>query len=143
MAELDPTLLSEIQMHCSAGDTLAMRGRYSAAMLEYNQAWELIPEPKDRWEAATWILAAIGDCSFTCGNYARAREALLQAVACPGGLANPFLHLRLGQVSFEKGELDSAADELMRAYMGDGAKVFANEDPKYLTFLKSRAKIPD
>jgi len=141
MDELDPTLLAEIQKHCSIADTLAMRGRYSAALMEYTQAWDLIPEPKDRWEASTWILAAVGDCSFTSGIYSRAKEALLQAMRCPGGMENPFLHLRLGQVFFETGELDSAAVELMRAYLGDGANIFAQEDAKYLAFLKSRGLI--
>jgi transposase len=30
----------------------------------YLQAWDLLPEPKTEWEAATWLLAAIGDANF-------------------------------------------------------------------------------
>jgi hypothetical protein len=61
-------------------------------------------------------------------------------MACPGALGNPFLHLRFGQCQFELGELDRAADELMRAYMAAGAEIFKDQDPKYIAFLKSRAK---
>jgi hypothetical protein len=62
-------------------------------------------------------------------------------MTCPGGLGNPFLHLRFGQILFESGDHDLAADELIRAYMGAGDEIFENEDPKYLNFLKTRAKI--
>jgi hypothetical protein len=27
-------------------------------------AWDLLPEPQADWEAATWILGAIGDVNF-------------------------------------------------------------------------------
>jgi hypothetical protein len=34
----------------------------------------------------------------------------------------------------------AAADELMRAYMGAGPEIFAEQDPKHLRFLQTRAK---
>jgi hypothetical protein len=46
-----------------------------------------------------------------------------------------------GEVLFDAGELSAAADELMRAYMAEGAEIFAAENPRYLAFLKTRAKI--
>ena len=48
--------------------------------------------------------------------------------------------MRLGQCHFELGELDRAADELMRAYMGAGSDIFKDQDPKYIEFLNTRAK---
>jgi len=60
---------------------------------------------------------------------------------CPDAIGNPFLHLRLGQCQFELGELDRAADELARAYMGAGAKIFEGGD-KYFSFLKTRLEPP-
>jgi hypothetical protein len=59
----------------------------------------------------------------------------------PGGLGNSFLHLRLGQVLLDLAEPDLAADELMRAYMGAGETIFETQEPKYLAFLRTRAKI--
>ena len=61
---------------------------------------------------------------------------------CPGGLGNPFVHLRLGECCFDIGERDRAADELTRAYMGAGREIFAEEDPKYIEFLGTRIKPP-
>jgi len=46
--------------------------------------------------------------------------------------------LRLGQVYFELNDVDKAADNLTRAYMGDGLRVFEGQDVKYLDFLKTK-----
>jgi tetratricopeptide (TPR) repeat protein len=141
MSELDKAIHFEITRLGAAGDQLAQKSEYKAAIAEYNRAWKLIPEPKNNWEASTWVLAAIADASFLGGFYNSAKEALRYAMTCPGAIGNPFLHLRLGQVLFETDEIDAAANELMRAYMGDGSKVFEGQDPKYLSFLRTRAKI--
>jgi hypothetical protein len=62
-------------------------------------------------------------------------------MTCPAAIGNPFLHLRLGQVLLDANEHDAAADELMRAYIGGGEELFANEDVRYLAFLRTRAKL--
>jgi hypothetical protein len=100
-----------------------------------------VPEPKNEWEASTWLLAAIADTCFAGGWHTSARKALDYAMTCPGALGNPFLHLRRGEVALEQGEEDVAADELMRAYMLEGIEIFAREDPKYLAFLGTRADL--
>lgn len=139
--ELASFLHEEIQSLCSAGDQLADDGRYEEAIEQYNKAWILIPEPKNDWEASTWVLAAIADACFLSGFKGSARDALDYAMTCPGGLGNPFLHLRLGQVLLDQGHDDQAADELMRAYMGAGAEIFESEDGRYLRFLGTRANL--
>lgn len=62
-------------------------------------------------------------------------------MTCPGAVGNPFLHLRLGQVLLDLGDEAGAADELMRAYMGGGAEIFSLEEPRYLAFLGTKAKL--
>ncbi|MCS4249991.1 tetratricopeptide repeat protein [Pseudomonas sp. BIGb0164] len=139
--ELDSALHEQIKHHSRVGDALAEQGKYEAAIAEYNAAWQLVPEPKNDWQASTWILAAIADACFLSGYKGSARDALQYAMTCPGAIGNPFLHLRLGQVYLDEGQEDRAADELMRAYMGAGADIFANESPHYLSFLKARATL--
>lgn len=136
--ELSDKIDSQIKALCSEGDELAEREDYPGALKEYWQAWELLPEPQTDWEAATWILAAIGDANFLGGDFTAGRDNLSKAMHCPNAIGNPFLHLRLGQCQFELGDLDRAADELCRAYMGAGEEVFNDEDPKYLEFVTSR-----
>ena len=142
MAELDDETYEMVKRYSSEGDELAEAERYREAIETYNRAWRLLPEPKSEWNAATWLLAAIADAAFLGGYYGSAREALDYVVYCPDALGNPFLHLRRGQVLFEQDEMDGAADELMRAFMGGGADLFENESPKYLDFLRTRAVIP-
>lgn len=138
-SELDPELYASITTYCQQGDALARSKDYKSAIALYNQAWTLIPDPKNNWGASTWVLAAIADASFLGGYKTSAMKALSYAMTCPDAIGNPFLHLRYGQVLLDKNEEDAAADELMRAYMGGGEEIFATEDGRYLNFLKTRA----
>lgn len=139
-ASLDDTTYAEIKRLCELGDGSAEGNDYVKALEHYWAAWDLLPEPKTSWEAATWILAAIGDANFASGDYEAGRDNLSHAMHCPDAIGNPFLHLRLGQCQLELGNHDRAADELMRAYMGAGPNIFNDQHPKYITFLKTRAK---
>ena len=139
--ELDSATHDAIKNHSAKGDELAAAKAFEEAIAEYNKAWALVPNPKNEWNASTWILAAIADAAFLSGYQTSAREALQYAMTCPQALGNPFLHLRYGQVLLDAGELDAAADELMRAYMSEGPEIFAAEDSRYLDFLKTRAKV--
>jgi tetratricopeptide (TPR) repeat protein len=139
--ELDDAIHKQVTEYCDLGNQLADQDKHEEAVVQFNKAWKLIPEPKNDWEASTWILGAIADSCFFLGKRTSAKQALEYAMTCPGGLGNPFLHLRLGQVLLDSGELDAAAEELIRAYMGAGTDIFQAEDPKYLDFLKTRAKL--
>jgi len=140
MAELPDRVHADIERLTALGDEHAAEGRYADALASYWAAWDLLPQPPFEWEAATWLLAAIGDANFLSGDYQAGRDNLANAMRCPGAIGNPFLHLRLGQCAFEIGDRDRAADELLRAYMGAGTKIFDEQDPKYLAFLRTKAK---
>lgn len=139
--EMDAATYARINAACAEGDASAVAGRYEEALASYADAWALIPDPKENWNASTWVLAAIADSCFLRGDFEETRKALEFAMHCPDAIGNPFLHLRLGQALLEQGEDYRAADELMRAYMGAGPEIFANDDPKYLAFLSTRAVI--
>jgi len=141
VAALADDVHEHIQALCAEGDALAQRADYAAALANYWAAWDLLPEPKTDWRAATWILAAVGDANFAAGDFEAGRDNLSMAMHCPAAIGNPFLHLRLGQCQLELGDLDRAADELARAYMGAGAEIFEGAE-KYFAFLKTRLKPP-
>jgi tetratricopeptide (TPR) repeat protein len=134
--ELPGALYAGLTVLTRRGNWECEAGRFREAMAVFSQALELIPEPQEKWEAATWVLTALGDCAFQLGDFASARGYLARAVRCPDGLGNPFIHLRLGQAQFELGNAARAKDELARAYMGGGPEIFAGEAPKYLAFLR-------
>ena len=140
--ELPDETYRQITELCKAGDELAQCESLPEALLEYERAWDLLPEPKTDWQASTWILAAIGDVQFSLREYEAAKESLSLAMHCPDAIGNPFLHLRLGEVQFELGDLSRAADDLARAYLLEGKRIFEEDDPKYLSFIKSKLRPP-
>lgn len=138
MEELDDKTHAQIQELCAAGDRFADQSDFSSALENYWNAFDLVPEPKTAWDASTWILTAIGDSNFLGNDFRAGVDNLSNAMHCPGAIGNPFIHMRLGQCQFEVGNMDRAADELIRAYAVNGEEIFSGEDPKYLEFLKTR-----
>jgi hypothetical protein len=151
--ELPPELKSRHASLLAEGDALVDEGTkiedeksrrrvLRSATEKYIAALQILPEPLQDWEECRTTLGAIGNANFLAKTYAYALPALQDAMHCRGAIGNPFLHLRLGQTQFELGNMERAADELARAYLQEGKKIFAGEDPKYLEFVKSKLKPP-
>lgn len=143
MSELDDAIHAQITELSKSGDAKAENGDYAAALNDYWAAFDLLPEPKTDWDAATWLFAAIGDANFLGRDYQAGVDNLSNAMHCPGAIGNPFLHMRLGQCQYEVSNMDRAADELMRAYAIQGEEIFEGENPKYLQFLQTKMAEPD
>lgn len=129
--KLDPQIYQAIEQHCATGDQHVENDQCDLALAEYNQAWALLPHPQRTWEASTWIQISIADACFFAGRFEQAEQALSYAQTCPGGLGNPYVDLRLGQVLFEQGDLEAARECLARAYQAGGEPLFEGEDDKY------------
>ncbi|QDQ26810.1 tetratricopeptide repeat protein [Chitinimonas arctica] len=135
MSALPDILHQPIQALLEEGDKFFDKGKLDAALLKYEEARALLPSETERWEASTWVLAAIGDASFLLADFAGGHAALSQALRCPEGADNAFILLRLGQCEFELGRPDSARQMLSRAFAVGGDEVFEDEDPKYLALV--------
>ncbi|MDB5389434.1 MAG: hypothetical protein JWM11_5080 [Planctomycetaceae bacterium] len=142
MAELPAELYEQIALLCDEGNELLDQEQFDPALTRFSSAWKLLPEPKTDWEAAVWILTAIADAHFFREDFAAMRTPLMTAMRCDGSTDNPFLRLRLGQCLFELGELHEAANWLTGAFLLEGTKIFAADDPKYLAFIKSKLSPP-
>ena len=141
MNQLSDKLHQAISVLSEEGNSLAASGQHEQAKEKFLEALKLIPQPHTEWQAATWLYTAIGDMHFHLKNHERVMRCFINAVQCPDGLGNPFIHLRLGQAYFDLGNLEKAADELTRAYMGAGLDIFLEDSPKYLEFLESKIEI--
>ena len=139
--QLPYAVYAEITSLCKLGNDLTKSGDLESAKQKYVDALRLVPERHQDWEASTWIYGAIGDIHYRMNNYEKAFKCFVNALQCPKGLENPFIHLRLGQLYYEQGNFDKAADELTRAYMGAGINIFMEDDPKYLEFLETKIEI--
>jgi tetratricopeptide (TPR) repeat protein len=141
MEQLPKELSDMIDGLCRQGDQFAGMEQYDDAIDKYGRAWDLLPEPRSQWPAATWILMSAGDAHFRMKEFDEAADLLADALDYPDGDSNPFLALRLGQCLLELGHLDGAANALEGALRLGGEELFADEDPKYLGFLKTQLKI--
>ncbi|MDH5653070.1 MAG: tetratricopeptide repeat protein [Gammaproteobacteria bacterium] len=134
--ELDDEIYEKVKKLSKKGDDLFDGDRIEDAINEYNKALKLIPEPVYDWEASTWLFTAIGDAYWELADLNNAYDAFYEALRSPGGIGNPFIHLRVGQIDFEMGNVTKARDELIRAYMGAGKDIFKHENPKYFSVIE-------
>ncbi len=136
--ELDDEVHEQITALCEEGDELAEAEKYDEAIAKYKEALYLIPRPVEKWDASTWVLAAIGDALFLKGDFPGAAQPLRDVMYCPGAVENPFIRLRRGQVAFEKGNLVVAEKELVEAYRLEGEEIFKEEEAKYWEFVRGK-----
>jgi tetratricopeptide (TPR) repeat protein len=139
---LPARLYKEIQAHCHEGERLMTAGNHNKAFHQFLQALDLLPLPREQWNAAGWILVAVGENAVRAGSFQAAEQPLQDAMWAPGTIGNPWVHLRLGQVKFELGDMKRAADELTRAYVGGGREIFEDQDPKYFALVEEVLKPP-
>lgn len=136
--ELDDKTYDKITQLSKEGNKLLNSNNFDASVEKFNEALNLVPEPKTDWEASTWLYTAIGDAFFLKGDYNKSLNSFYDAYNCPDAEDNPFINLRLGQCLLELEQTDKAEDFLLRAYMLDGTKVFRGEEKKYLTYLRKK-----
>ncbi|WP_197076703.1 tetratricopeptide repeat protein [Hymenobacter terrenus] len=137
--ELDDNTHQQIARRSAAGNEYMEQGNYVSAIDEFRAAFKLVPEPYQDSDASLGLLASLGEAYYFTGEYLHAHAALAKAMHVPGAIGTPHIHLRLGEVQFELGNTQRAADELLRAYMGGGEEIFEGEDEKYFAFLKRNA----
>lgn len=139
---LERSLEIKIKEICDEGDVLIEMGDLNEAFQNFSEALSLVPDPKQEYRVTAGILAGLGDVYFRAKSFSQGQEVLADAMHCAGAIGSPFLHLRLGQCQLELGNMERAADELARAYMGAGKAIFDRENQKYFEFLKTKILPP-
>jgi tetratricopeptide (TPR) repeat protein len=134
--ELDEKIHSKITRLSEEGDQFVANNEFLDAVDKYRTALSLIPQPIEKWDASTWLLVSLGEALFFQGDFLNASSELEMAMHCPDAIGNPLIHLRLGQVHLELGNVERARDELARAYMGGDMEIFEDEDPKYIELIR-------
>lgn len=134
---LQDEVYDEILIRCKKGDELVELGQYDDAIQFYFEALELVPYPKENWEASTWIYTALGDTYFQIKKYTESKNYLFEALNCPKGISNPFILLRLGQCFYKLNNMERAKEYLLKSYMVEGFEIFENEENKYFELIKS------
>ena len=134
--ELDDDLYKLITSYCEEGDRLFDDGLFDEALLEYDSAWDLLPEPKLKWDAASWIYAAKGDVYFFKGDYSDALP-FFRDLYNQFEMINEFVLIRYGQCLYESGQTEEGKRFIFEAYMLGGKELFIHENAKYYTLIES------
>lgn len=134
--ELSDAIYNQIEVYSEQGNDYCDNEEWEKAIMCFDKALELLPEPKEDWEAATWLYVALGDAFFFSEKYEEALVNLNCARICPDGMANPFILLRLGESYYELGEMELAKRYLLEAYMIEGTEIFEYEDGKYFDIVR-------
>lgn len=106
------------------------------ALMYYEEALALVPDPKTDWEASTWLYTAIGDAYYYKKEYQSAIDSLNKARMCPTGIGNAFICLRLGECFFELSNNTQSKEFLLQAYMLEGKDIFEYEESKYIKSIE-------
>ena len=139
---LPEELHDEIDRIAAAGNTLIDQDKYSQAVDVFRQGLALLPPPRQRWQATLWFLCGIGDAQWYSDELDAARVSWKEALLF-GGLGNPFVHLRRGQVAFDLGDREEAKQELFRAALiGGRENLFDDDDDEYWDFLTAELRPP-
>jgi len=136
VTKLSDEIYKDITNLTNQGNNYIDKNRLSDAIDCFNRALDLIPEPKNDWEASTWIYTALGDVYFIKKEFEIASDNLFNAYSCHDGYTNPFILLRLGQSLLEINNVEKAKEYLLRAYMLEGDSIFENEEKKYFNLIK-------
>ena len=129
-------LLNTISEISRKAKSFSIKGKFASAKEEYMRGLSLLKEPVHSSEYASMLFSGIGELYYLQHKWDEALVYFKESIQSEGGLGDPYLHFRLGQIRYEKGEMDKAQDELMRAYMGSGDIIFTDEDPKYYDLIK-------
>ena len=133
--ELEDKVYNQIVSLAEEGDDFAEKEIFGSAISKYNEALDLVPEPKTDWEAATWLYVALGDALFSEKDFSAALDAYEKALMSPDGTGNPYIWFCLGEVFYELGNIEKAKTHFMSAYLLDGDDIFKDTKPVYKSLI--------
>lgn len=109
-------------------DIYSCKGEFEKSISCYEKIIELLPEPKEEWEAYEWAGASLGDTYYILKEYNRALQEFQEVI---GYTDNPFVFLRYGQCCYLTGDDKTAKKYLSMALEFGGEEVFETEDKCY------------
>lgn len=138
--EINNELYAKIEKLSELGNHEADYGNYEDALKYFNDAYDLLPIPKEKWEAYIWLCASIGDMYFSLKKYDMAMDYFERSYA-EDSIGNPFILLRIGEIHYELNHKKEAKEYLLRAYMLEGKEIFDGKNQKYYKWLSKNVKM--
>lgn len=134
--ELSEEIRDALDELCDQGSEALDEEDPEEALMFFQQALALLPEPAEEWGPYGWLQAAMGDAWYALNNIEQAYAMFRAAYDFAGpDEASSFVLLRLGQCARRLGETEKALAYLRAAHAIDGDDAFA-EAPDCLAFLR-------
>lgn len=140
--ELPDSIYAQVEkLSLRGNERLDDKGDWKAAVSVWKQALGLLPKPDTEWEAGCWLHTSIGEAYIEGEDTDSAMIHFNFALQSVGGLENPLIQYRIGQILFDEGNAEVAKDYLLCAYMLDGTEIFEDDGEEYLKFLRDNKLI--
>lgn len=136
----NPKLGEEIDSIIEEGDRCRHKGDFDAALLHYEKAWSLVPEPKTSWMMPSlWLASSFYTAYFNKHDYEKAKSWAYIAMAVKSPIdTGPVLDI--GMACFELKQYDEAYKYFHDAYSYGKKRAFQERPKKYLEFYLDRSK---
>lgn len=140
--ELPDDIQDQIEALSEQAEEARIQGRHEEALDLYTEALELLPEPREQFEAYSFLKATMGDICFLMDRFNDGLENFYDAYTAAGPQnMNPYIIYRLGQIYRQMGDEDNAVEFFKKTYLLEGEDAF--EDESDLIFLKNRVDLDD
>lgn len=117
------------------GNKEAEKGNFEQALKYYEEAYNQIPDEKERYEVAVWIKESIGDIFWLQKNLEQAEKYYKEAFSAGRIWNYPSVDLKMGRCLCVLGKEKEALFYLKNAYRWAGESIF-NEDLELLKLIK-------
>ena len=108
--------------------------KYEDAAKKYIEAFRLLPNPKEQWEVAYWLIKFWGICYFEAKQYETAINSFESALFYKGAETDAEVFLLLGKSYYLNGNKEKARVNLKKTFEIGGKEAFENED-QYLSLV--------
>ena len=141
LADENPTLADKIMAIMASGNDLDEQNKKLEAQALYQQAWDLLPEPKLEWSPlSSWVTGSFFNLHFDNGDFKAAKPWAQKTLDGRESDIDTGPLINLGMVFFELGKPTEAYKYFDEAYGFGKARAFQERPKKYLNFYMDEKK---
>lgn len=140
--DLPSDVLKRIKELCKKGLEDKGKNDLDEAIYSWEQAIQLLPDPREEWGISCWLFANTGELYFQQKDYEASDEFFRWAISSPGGIVDAHINMRLGQSCFKLGQMEEALEFLFSAVAIDPT-VLDNEPAEYQELLSKHEPVAE
>lgn len=136
--EINPRLEDEIIQIVEEGNIFHESNLYTAALDNYKEAWEKLPDDKE-WSFLTyWIAGCLYQAYFDMKEYKIAKDWIKISMASQTSKIDTGGFMDLGMVCYELGQHDEAYTAFDSSFKLGNRRAFKERPTKYLDFYLNK-----